>query len=123
PTCVVVLADPDNPDVFEYDSRFESTHWPCDLLWGPGDPADAVEWLVGHHPGSDQVETIDRLFLIQYRGDRLILPRSPARTRWPTWPCRQVASRARGHAAGVDPTNDPLSAKGHLLYTDFFIHV
>ena len=49
-----------------------------DLLWGPGDPADAVEWLAGHHPGPDQVETIDRLFLIQYRGDRLILPRSPA---------------------------------------------
>jgi hypothetical protein len=78
PTGVVVLADPDDPDLFEYDSRFESSHWPCDLLWGPGDPADAVEWLADHHPEPDQVETIDRLFLIQYRGDRLILPRSPA---------------------------------------------
>ena len=56
----------------------ESIRWPCDLLRGPGDPADAVEWLAGHHPGPDHVETIDRLFLIQYRGDRLILPRSPA---------------------------------------------
>jgi plasmid stabilization system protein ParE len=34
-TCVLVLADPDDPDLFEYDSRFESTHRPCDLLWGP----------------------------------------------------------------------------------------
>ena len=78
PMCVVVLAEPDDPDLFEYDSRFESTHWPCDLLWGPGDPADALQWLADHHPEPDQVETIDRLFLIQYRGDRLTLPRSPA---------------------------------------------
>ena len=32
-TGVVVLAGPDDPDPFEYDSRFECTHWPCDLLW------------------------------------------------------------------------------------------
>jgi hypothetical protein len=30
--CVVVLADPDDPDLFDYDSRFESTTRPCDLL-------------------------------------------------------------------------------------------
>jgi hypothetical protein len=39
PTSVVVLAAPGDPDLFDYDSRFESTHRPCDLLWGPGDPA------------------------------------------------------------------------------------
>jgi hypothetical protein len=78
PTCVIVLADPDDPDLFEYDSRFESTHWPCDLLWGPGGPADALQWLADQHPKPDQVETIDRLFLIKYRRDRLALPRSPA---------------------------------------------
>jgi hypothetical protein len=78
PTCVIVLADPDDPDLFEYDSRFESTHWPCDLLWGPGGPADALQWLAHQHPEPDQVETIDRLFLIQYHRDRLTLPRSPA---------------------------------------------
>jgi len=78
PTCVIVLADPDDPDLFEYDSRFESTHRPCDLLWGPGDPADALQWLADHRPEPDQIETIDRLFLIRYCGDRLALPRSPA---------------------------------------------
>jgi hypothetical protein len=77
-TCVVVLADPDDPDLFDYDSRFESTHRPCELLWGPAGQADALHWLADHNPEPDQVETIDRLFLIQYRGDRLILPRSPA---------------------------------------------
>ena len=48
------------------------------MLWGPGDPADALQWLADHNPEPDQVETIDRLFLIQYHGDRLTLPRSPA---------------------------------------------
>ena len=36
PTGVIVLAHPDDPDLFDYDSRFESTHWPCDLLSGQG---------------------------------------------------------------------------------------
>ena len=76
--CVIVLADPEDPDLFDYDSRFESTSSPCDLLWGPGDPAGALEWLAGHHPAPDTAWTADRLFLLQYRGDRLSLPRSPA---------------------------------------------
>ena len=78
PECVVVLADPDDPDLFDYDSRFESTSSPCDLLWGPGDLAGALEWLAVHIPEPDKAETTDRLFLLQYRGDRLSLPRSPA---------------------------------------------
>ena len=32
PVCVVVLVDPDDPDLFDYDSRFESINSPCDLL-------------------------------------------------------------------------------------------
>jgi hypothetical protein len=78
PECVVVLADPDDPDLFDYDSRFESTNSPCDLLWGPGNTADALEWFAGHSPEPDTAETADRLFLLQYCGDRLSLPRSPA---------------------------------------------
>jgi hypothetical protein len=76
--CVVVLADPDDPDLFDYDSRFESTSRPSDLLWGPGDPVDAMEWLAEHNPQPDTTETVDRVFLLQYRDDRLSLPRSPA---------------------------------------------
>lgn len=67
PECVVVLADPDDPDLFDYDSRFERTSSPCDLLWGPGDPAGALEWLAVHNPEPDKTETADRLFLLQFR--------------------------------------------------------
>ena len=41
-------------------------------------PADALQRLADHNPKADQVETMDGLFLIQYCGDRLSLPRSPA---------------------------------------------
>jgi hypothetical protein len=78
PSSVILLADPDDPDLFDYDSRFESTSRPCDLLWGSGDPAEALQWLADHNPEPDQVETTDRLFLLQYHRDRLSLPRSPA---------------------------------------------
>ena len=44
---------------------------------GPRRPGDALQWLTGHNPKADQVETIDRLFPIQYHGDRLTLLRSP----------------------------------------------
>ena len=37
-----------------------------------------MEWLAEHNPEPDKAETVDRLFLLQYRGDRLSLPRSPA---------------------------------------------
>lgn len=47
-------------------------------MWGPGDPADALAWLAGHNPELGTAETVDRLFLLQYRGDRLSLPHSPA---------------------------------------------
>lgn len=68
----------DDPDLFDYDSRFESTSSPSELLWGPGDSADALKWLAGRSPEPDRAETVDRLFLLQYRGDRLSLARSPA---------------------------------------------
>ena len=91
PTCVVVLADPDDPDLFDYDSRFESTHRPCDLPWGLGGPADAQQWLADHHPEPDQVEIIDRPFLLQYHGDRLT-PR-----------VAQPSRRRLGTASGTAP--------------------
>jgi hypothetical protein len=74
PTSVVVLAPPGDPDLSDYDSRFESTHRPSDLPWGAG---DALQWLTDHNPKADQVETIDRLVPIQDHGDRLTLLRSP----------------------------------------------
>jgi hypothetical protein len=53
------------------------TAYPCELLWGPGTAADATNWLENEQPQPDEAEVLDRLFLIQYRGDHLYLPRRP----------------------------------------------
>ncbi len=77
-TAVVVLADPNDPGLADFDAPYESTYWPCDLLCGPGTWAEAGAWLGQRQPSADQAETIDRLFLIQYDGDLLYLPRNSA---------------------------------------------
>ena len=77
-TCVLVLADPQDPGLPEYDAPYESTYYPCEWLWGPGTLPDALAWHHQHQPASDQAETIDRLFLLQHDGDLLYIPRNPA---------------------------------------------
>lgn len=77
-TCVIVLADPEDPGLPDYDARYESTYRPCDWLWGPGTWAQAEVWLQGHQPASDEAETIDRPFLLRYKDTLLHLPQNPA---------------------------------------------
>ncbi len=73
---VLVLADPDDPDLASYDALFDMTHRPCDWLWGPGSWQDARAWLDQHPVAGDQVEAIDRLFLLQYADGLLYVPRT-----------------------------------------------
>jgi hypothetical protein len=73
---VLVRAVPHDPGLIRVDARFETTSYPCDLLWGPGSWRDAAEWLKEQQPAADEVEILDRLFLIQHDGNRVFLPRS-----------------------------------------------
>jgi hypothetical protein len=77
PTSVVVLAASGDPDLFDYDSRFESTHRPCDLLWDPGDPAMPCSGSPITTPRQTRSRPSTALFPIQYHGDRLTLLRGP----------------------------------------------
>lgn len=36
PTFVVVLANPDDPELADFDALYETTAYPRDLLFGPG---------------------------------------------------------------------------------------
>ena len=74
---VLVLADPDDPGLPEWDAQFETTARPCDYLWGPGTWDAAQAWLDRQAPGGDSVAGPDRLFLLQHDDKRLYLPRSP----------------------------------------------
>lgn len=76
-TWVIVRAVPHDEGLMRFDSLFEVTEYPCELLWGPGSAADAVAWVERERPLGDTVEVLDRLFLVQYYGDRLYFPRRP----------------------------------------------
>jgi hypothetical protein len=77
---VVVLADPEDPDLLDFDAQYAITVRPCDYLWGPGTWEEAAAWLQHHQPTGDHAQVLDRLFLLRYHGNRLYLPRTPAIT-------------------------------------------
>jgi len=64
-------------DVHQFDTRFEATSLPCDLLWGPGSLSEAVSWLKDAQPTGDEIQYLDRPYLVRVRADRVDLPRRP----------------------------------------------
>ena len=78
--CAVVRAVPQDEGLNRLDALYESTAYPCDLLWGPGSWEDACAWLEREQPPEDEVDVLDRLFLFQRHEGRIYLPRSPDTT-------------------------------------------
>jgi hypothetical protein len=66
------------PFLHHYDSRVEVTHYPAELLWGPGTITDAAAWFTENNPGSDECDHLDRAFLIRHIGDDLYRPVRPS---------------------------------------------
>ncbi|MFE6165980.1 hypothetical protein ACFQ7F_44590 [Streptomyces sp. NPDC056486] len=80
---VVVRAIPFVPDSrwndahwAEFDTRYETTRFPTDYLWGPGSREEARAWLEQERPEGDSVDFTDRVFLVQDH-ERLLPPRRP----------------------------------------------
>ena len=76
-TCVLVRAVLHDDGLSRLDARYETTTYPCDLLWGPGSWEDASAWLKQAQPAEDDVDVLDRLFLMQRHEGHVYLPRSP----------------------------------------------
>ena len=76
-TCVLVRAVRHDEGLSRLDALYETTTYPCDLLWGPGTWDDACAWLQREQPPEDEVDVLDRLFLFQRHQGRISLPRSP----------------------------------------------
>jgi hypothetical protein len=76
-TWVLVRTVSHDDGLMRFDSLFEVTTYPCELLWGPGNAWDAVTWAGQALPEGDAVDVLDRLFLVQYDHGRLYLPRRP----------------------------------------------
>lgn len=76
-TTLLVRAVLHDDGLSRLDSCYETTTYPCDLLWGPGSWGDASSWLEQEHPAEDDVDVLDRLFLFQLDEGHLHLPRCP----------------------------------------------
>jgi hypothetical protein len=75
-TFVVLLAVPDDPNLREYDARYEKTLFPAELLWGPSDRASTAAYLSECRRDVDSVGVIDRLFAVRQHGDKTFLAQS-----------------------------------------------
>jgi hypothetical protein len=67
----------EDPNLSQFDSLFENTAYPCDLLWGPGTQAQALTWLETTHATVDSCDHLDRVFLLRYDGQQLHMPQRP----------------------------------------------
>jgi hypothetical protein len=73
-TYLLLLAVPDDEELWEFDARYELTTFPCDLLWGPGPGADACSWWQSAQVEGDTVEFLDRLFAVRVDAGKVYLP-------------------------------------------------
>lgn len=66
-----------DPGLRYFDSRVEVTTYPADLLWGPGTITDAAAWYTRRKPQPDEIDHLDRTFLIRHHDNHLYLPVRP----------------------------------------------
>lgn len=66
------------PGLREYDSWYEVTRFPVELLWGPGPISEAAQWIAEHDPLPDECDYLDRVFVVREDNGRLFLPMLPA---------------------------------------------
>lgn len=74
---VVVRAVADDPNLWQFAARRETTQYPSEHLWGPGSHGDALAWVRSAQPQPDEVEYLDRLFLIRQDADTIGVPYCP----------------------------------------------
>ena len=74
---ILLLAVEKDSRLWQYDSDFEATDYPAELIWGPGSWTEAASWLLQNRPESDAIEYLDRLFLIRTVDGQVDRPRRP----------------------------------------------
>ncbi len=72
---VILRAYRDDGALPTFDTCFELTNLPAELLWGPGLHNDAVNWIERSNPEPDFVRFLDRLFAIRIEDEHCDLPR------------------------------------------------
>jgi hypothetical protein len=103
---ILVRAAEEDWDLMYFDARYDTAQYPAEWLWGPGTVEDASAWLDREQPSEDEVDVLDRLFLLRFHNDLLYLPRNPD----------QAASVAEDEKPGtwyVVRADSPLQAFNH----------
>lgn len=75
--CVLVRGVPWDRDLCQFDSRYEASRLPAELLWGPGSVRDALAWASETQPEGDVIDALDRYFMLRCSGGLLYLPQDP----------------------------------------------
>jgi hypothetical protein len=75
-TFIALRAVPDD-DLTIYHSIYETTRYPTELLWGPGNERDLRAWASAAPNDVDTVTYLDRLFLVRTRDDAVDPPMRP----------------------------------------------
>ena len=139
---VIVRAVPSDERLYDFDTRYEMTTYPADLLWGPGPARRAAAWYASTAPPRDTVRSTRRVFVAHVHGKKVFPPRSPAAAASVPVPLREgqwyvvradtpadvlefarqlaaggtspVSSSAGGPAVEVECSGDWASVTGHL---------
>jgi hypothetical protein len=73
---LLVRGVPDDWDLMNFDARYQAGRYPAEWLWGPGSAEEASAWLDAEQPQDDEVDILDRLFILRYHDKLLYLPRN-----------------------------------------------
>ncbi|MGI5292668.1 hypothetical protein ACQEVF_56485 [Nonomuraea polychroma] len=70
----VIRCVPDDPDLMFFDSRYESTRFPSEVVHGPANMSQTRAWLRKHSPAEDTCDVLDRTFFVRVTGDSVYRP-------------------------------------------------
>lgn len=67
-----------DPHLARFDSLYETTAFPVDVLWGPGTRREAAQSLSVNQPEPDEFDYLDRLLVVRAASGQLSMPMRPA---------------------------------------------
>lgn len=74
----ILLAVPGDDSLRDFDTLYDITPFPADLVWGPGTKADAREWALINKGLTDTITYMDRIFAVRRTVEgRTYLPQRP----------------------------------------------
>jgi hypothetical protein len=77
-TSFIALRAVPNDELTSYNSVYETTRYPAELLWGPGTEAQLQAWAPTAPTDTDSVTYLDRYFLVREHDGEVDLPMRPS---------------------------------------------